>query len=802
MWKNYLTIAWRNIRKDKIYSIINVLGLSTGILACLYIGLFVWNESTYDTFHPNADRIVKAYTDYQIAGTRSRFDLTGTKVGPALKRNFPQVQEFVRTMRGYHAVSNASETFEEDRVFYADAAFLKVFSFSLLSGNPQTALDAPGKILLTPKMAEKYFGTDEALGKTLQFDGGDKDYLVAGIIEEAPQNSQIQYDFVVSFSSLSASQTEYWSMANYQTYLLLQNENQLPQLESELQNYMQSVLRTENVLESGSVDYFTIHLEPLTQVHLHSAVGNSFEASGNMNYIYILSITAILVLLIACVNYVNMATAQSVRRSTEIGIRKVMGAEQQQLWKQFLGESFLCTLIATGFALFAAVLLLPIFNTLTGKFFSIQVLFQLPTLGFLILLCLLITLLAGMYPAFILTRTKLVHILKSGVRLSRSGGVLRKGLIIFQFSIAVFLIAFTLIISRQLHYIQHKQLGYERDQVIVLPMDSKTRTHYQFLQQAIENLPHVQSVSGAYEDPTDIGWGDGIQYDQGNGVQDLVVNASPVGLDYIKTMGMEILAGRDFNEADLSLRDTSDQYANFQFSFILNEEAVRRIGWTPEEAIGKPIRKGMPGNIVGVVKDFHFKSLHQTIGPLVLFLEPDMVSQLFVKVQAGNTQQTLASLETLWKDRVTHRPFSYHFMDEYFNRLYDSEQRIGTLFSLFSAVAIVLACLGLFALTAFTTTQRTKEIGIRKVLGAGTGTLTMLLSKQFLALVLVAIVIAIALAWWAGAQWLQDFAYSMQMSWWIFAVASVFALLIALLSVSYHTIKAAMANPINSLKEE
>lgn len=801
MWKNYLKIAWRNIRKDKLYSIINVLGLSTGILACLLVGLFVWNESTYDNFHTNGDRIVKAYTDYQVAGTRSQFDLTGTKVGPQLKRTFPQVQEFVRTMRFTRAVSNNTESFEEDRILYADSSFLDVFSFHLLTGNPKTVLDAPGKILLTPAMARKYFGEGEALGKTLKFDGGDVDYEVTGIIEPAPQNSQIQYDFVVSFSSLSASKTEMWSTANYQTYLLLQDGNQLQGLEKELQSYMKHMAQEEGEALNGT-DYFTIHLEALGDIHLHSAVSNSFEANGNMRYIYVLSMIAVLILLIACVNYINMATAQSVRRSTEIGIRKVMGAEQQQLWKQFLGESFLCTCMATVIALLAAILLLPLFNTLTEKAFSMGVFLQLPVLIFLGGLCLLITLLSGMYPAFILTRTKLVHILKSGIRLSRSGGAMRKGLIVFQFIIAVFLIAFTFIISKQLHYIQNTKLGYERDQVIVLPVDERTRPHYPLLHQAISDLPQVISASGAYEDPTDIGWGDGIYYDKGDGRQNLVVNAGPVGLDYLKTMGMQLIAGRDFNQSDLALRDTTDQYAHYQYSFILNEEAVRKIGWTPEEAIGKTIYKNLPGTIVGVVKDFHFESLHQPIGPLVLFLDPDMIRQLFVKVQAGNVQQTLGALESLWKSRISHRPFSYHFMDEYFNRLYTAEQRTGTLFSLFSGVAILLACLGLFALTAFTTTQRTKEIGIRKVLGAGVSNITVMLSRQFLILVLIAIVIASALAWWAGIKWLQDYAYSIQMSGWIFVLAGVFALLIALLAVTYHAIKAAIANPVHSLKEE
>ncbi|WP_257666725.1 ABC transporter permease [Parapedobacter tibetensis] len=802
MIKNYLKIAWRNIRKNKLYSAVNIIGLTTGIVSCLLIGLYVWNELTYDNFQENGDRIAKVYMEYQFSGTLSKTDVTGTKVGPQFQRTFPQVETYVRTMKYTHSVSDGVKSFEENRVLYADADFFKLFSFSLLMGSSTTALDAPRKVVLTPKAAEKYFGTEDPIGKTLRLDGSDLEYEVTGIAEEAPLNSQIQYDILLSFTSLGASKNEQWKSANYHTYLLLNDANQLPILEKQIADYMKEVNHTEMGITEGSSDYWTYHLEPLEAVHLHSAVGNNFEANGNITYIYVLSIVAFLILLIACVNYINLATAQSVSRGTEIGIRKVMGAGKSQLWKQFLGESFAITLLATGLAMVISMPLLPLFNTVTGKEFTAALFVHPKALAAILLLSCLIGVIAGAYPAFVLTSTKLVTILKSGIRVSSSGGMLRKSLITVQFVIAIFLVAATLIVAQQLSYIQQKNLGYDREQVVVLPVDNKTKPLYEQLKAAFQNIPNVTSVTGSYEDPTSIGWGDGITVDDGHGIRELSLNATPVDLDYLKTMGMQLVAGRDFSRADFALQDTSENYKNFRSTFILNEKAVSDLGWTAEEAIGKTVVRYGQGTVVGVVKDFHFESLHAPIGPLLVFLDTNVVRQLFVKISTENTAQTLAALESAWKSRIAHRPFDYHFMDEDFNALYKAEARIANLFSLFSGVAIILACLGLFALAAFTTTQRTKEIGIRKVLGANVGNITFMVSKQFLSLVGIAIVVAIPLAWWAGNSWLADFAYRMDLSWWIFALAGIAAALIALATVSYHAIRAARANPVESLRDE
>lgn len=802
MFKNYLKVALRSIRKNKLYSFVNIIGLTTGITGCILIGLYVWNELSYDKFHKNGDRIARVTMEYNASGTMNKTAVTGTKVGPQLKRTFPQVESFVRVIKYSRSVANGQRVFDEKNILYADADFFKTFSFNMRNGNPATALSDPYKIVLTESTAKKYFGTENPVGKILRVNDL-QDYEVTGITADVPLSSQVQYDMVASFSSLGASKTEEWWSANYITYLLLNDGKQIDNLGKQVAQYMQKVSKEELRFpaDGNGNNYLTYHLEPLKIVHLYSSL-EGLEPNGNITYIYVLSVIALMILLIACVNYTNLATAQSVGRGTEIGVRKVLGAGKKQLLKQFLGESFIITAIALLLAFFISIALLPLFNSITGKIFTASLLLSPAPFISLLLLCILISFIAGAYPAFVLSNTGLVSILKSGLRVSGSGGGLRKSLIVFQFVVSVFLVIATIVVLHQVSFIQNKQMGYSRDQVLVLPVDFKMKAIYDPLKKAILQNPGVLSVTGAYEDPTFVGWGDGITADDGKGKKDLSVAAMPVDLDFVKTMGMQLVTGRDFIPSDFSLQDTSDDYKNYRSSYIINEKAARELGWTPEEAIGKTISRGSPGLINGVVKDFHFESLHTQIGPIVLFLDTTMVRQLFVKIKSENVAGTIAALEQTWKQRISYRPFDYHFMDDDFNSLYKNEQRTAKLFALFSGLAIALASLGLFALAAFTTVQRTKEIGIRKILGANTGSITLLVAKQFIVLVLVGIIIASPLAWWAGSTWLQDFAYRINISWWMFAVAGFSAIFIALITVSYHAIKASLANPVKSLRTE
>ncbi len=801
MFKNYIKIAWRSLRKNKLYSTVNIIGLSIGIASCLLIGLYILNETSYDNFHQNGDRIVRVTMEYQFAGSKSEIAVTGTKAGPQFKRLFPAVENFVRTMKYPVSLSNGDHSFDEKNLVYADAAFFDVFSFPLLEGNKQTVLDGPNKIVLTEQAARKYFGKENPVGKAIRINGGTTDYWVTGIAANVPLNSQIQFDVLVSFNSLNASKSEVWHNANYITYLLLHYKSQVSALGDEITDYTKREGKTEFGMEPTGNDYMTFKLEPLRTVHLYSKLPG-LESNGNITHVYILSIVALMILLIACVNYTNMATAQSVGRSTEIGIRKVMGARRTQLLKQFLGESFMVAVISLVAAVILTVLALPLFNNITGKTFTVGLLLRPVFISGVVILIATIGMVAGAYPALVLSSTRLSSILKSGLRISSSGNGVRKSLIVLQFVIAIFLVASTIIVLNQVSYIQHKDVGYNREQVVVLPVDGKTSGQYDLLKDAIRNIPGVLSVTGSYEEPTSIGWGDGIQAADGNGKKELSLNASPVDLDYLQTMGMQLVAGRDFLKADFMLQDTSNAYANYRGSYILNEKAAAELGWTPEQAIGKTISRGVPGLVVGVVKNFHFESLHQPIGPLLIFLDTTQVQQLFVKVQAENTITTLSRLESVWKSRVTHRPFDFHFMDEDFNSLYISEKRTAELFSVFSMLAISLACLGLFALAAFSTIQRTKEIGIRKVLGATVSDITILVTRDFLLLVAIAVLIATPAAWWAGNTWLSDFAYRTQIGWWIFLLAGVIAAVIAFATVSFHAVRAALTNPVKALRSE
>jgi len=645
----------------------------------------------------------------------------------------------------------------------------------------------------------KYFGKEDAMGKSLKVSSSDN-YTVTGIAEDPPENSQIRFDFVASFNSLDESRTEDWWSANDITYLLLNNPTSFTRLQEQISAFMKSPQVRKQAQVTGN-DYLTYHLEPLKKVHLYSPLAG-FEPNGNITYIYVLGLIALLILAIACVNYTNLSTAQSSSRNGEISIRKVMGARRWQIFGQYLGESAMLSGIALLFAVLLCMELLPLFNRLSDKSLSISLLLHPVPLIFLFGLGISVCLLSGAYPAFILSGAKLINLLKNGFRFSSTSGSLRKVLIVFQFVISVFLVISTIVILQQLSFIRNKNLGYEKEHVLVLPVDPRMHRDYDAIKTSIGLYPQILSVGGAYESPTHVQWGDGIQVDNGSRKKELTVTCLPSDLDLVKTLRMQIIAGSDFSPADLLRMDTSFNYKNYHYTFILNEAAVKAIGWKPEEAIGKTIIKGAPGTVKAVIKDFNFSSLHEAISPLVLFLDTQYIHQMFVRISGKDIPGTLTYLQTLWKERVPYRPFEYHFLDEDYNALYKVETRAGQLFTVFSGIAIFLACMGLFALAAFTTLQRTKEIGIRKVLGASLLNITGLLSKDFLKLVFIAAILAIPLAWWAGHDWLEDFAYRIEIRWWVFLLSTGLALLIALLTISFHAIRAAIANPAASLRSE
>lgn len=799
MIKNYLKTALRNLRKNRLYSAINISGLMVGLTACLLIGVYITNELSYDKFHANKDRIVRATMEYSNSGTVSAAATTGTKTGPQFKRTFPAVEEYVRTYIGTRVIKKDEKIFEETRFLYADDAFFKVFSFPLLKGNASDVLNAPDKIVITEATAAKYFGAEDALNKTLTI--GNKDYLVSGICKNVPQNSQIKFDFVTQFLNIGNHvKEEQWWTANWVTYLLVRDKNSIPGLQQQITEYMSTPeVRKEARLEGSN--YLRYNLEPLASVHLHSSLAG-FEPNGNMTYIYMFAVIAVLILVIACANYTNLATAQSAGRSGEIAMRKVMGASRREVFMQFIGESSAITFIAAALALALSIFLIPYFNAITGKHFLMEDLLQPTPVAMLVIFAIIVSFLAGAYPALVLSGTQIMGILKKGFNFTGTNNLLRKSLIVIQFGISVFLIIYTTIILQQMSFLQHKNLGYDKDHLLVLPVDSRMTTNYETIKGAIAAVPGVENITAAYETPEFVGWGDGIRATDEKGFHDISVNAMPVDLNFTKTLKMEMLAGRDFQQSDFGLMDTANNAANFRQPFIINESLAKKIGWEPDQAIGKTIEKNTQGPVVGVVKDFNFESLHEPVKPLVIFLNKDLARTFMVRIKSNDMQSVINRLEVLWKQRVIHRPFEYHFLDEDYNKLYIAEQRTSALFGVSAGLAILLACLGLFGLAAFTTMQRIKEIGIRRVLGANISSITFLISKNFLLLVGISILIAMPLAWYAGNHWLQNFAFRISINGWLFAAAALIVLLIALITVSFQAIKAAIANPVRSLRTE
>jgi putative ABC transport system permease protein len=799
MFRNHLKTAFRNLGKNKLYSGINVIGLTAGLAACLLIGVFINHELSYDKFNTNADRIVRVTMEYKNAETVNKVATTGTKVGPQFKRTFPAIEEYSRAFLSQGIVRYGEKVFDEQRILFADDPFFKIFSFRLLEGNVSSVLDAPQKIVLTASMAKKYFGNESAVNKTITAFG--KEMIVSGVCEDAPKNSQIKFDFVTQFLNLSNGvKTEKWWEANWITYLLVRDKKDIPQLQQQIAAYMKtSEVRTNARLEGNN--YLTYHLEPLKTVHLRSSLAG-FEPNGNISYIYMFGIIALLILIIASANYTNLATAQSTGRGNEIGMRKVLGASKKQVFFQFIGESTVITFLSAALALALGILLIPYFNNITGKEFTSEALLQPMPIISLGLFAIVVSFLAGFYPAMILSGTKVMGVLKKGFRITGGSGTLRKSLIVIQFSISVFLIIYTAIILQQMNFMQTKNLGYDKDHIAVLPIAGKMRNDFQNIKEAIAHVSGVEGVTAAYETPEFVEWGDGITVTDEKGKKDISLNAMPVDLDFTKTMKMQLIAGRDFQQSDFAMMDTSNNGENFRVPYIINESLLKKIGWTHEQAIGKIINKGVEGPVVGVIKDFNFSSLREPIGPLLLMLGRDFSRLYMVRINGNDVKPTLGRLEMMWKQRIPDRPFTYHFLDEDYNKLYVGEQRSSTLFAVAATLAILLACLGLFGLAAFTTVQRTKEIGIRRVLGANITSITMLIARNFLIMIGIAILIAVPLAWYAGNQWLRDFAFRIPVQGWAFIAAAGATILIALATVGFHSVRSALANPVKSLRTE
>jgi putative ABC transport system permease protein len=798
MFSNFLKVALRHIRREKFYTMINIIGLTAGLMSCLLIGLYVFDEFNYDRFHDKKDRIVRLTMEFSQGDDINHWSVTGTKPGPHFHRTFPFVEAYTRMLLGSSVVGYREKIFVENKFLYADSSIFNIFTFPMAAGDAETALSSPDNIVITESMARKYFGEEVPIGKSLRLDG-EKDFMVAGIVKDIPSQSQIQFDFLVSFNLLEAAQSEDWFPANYFTYLLLDEKIPFQDAEQKIIDYMKNINREELLL--GPNEFFNFHMEPLKRVHLYSELGG-LEPNGNITYIYILSLIALLILGIACINYTNLAIAQSTRRQKEMGMRKVLGAQQLQLFHHFMIESMILAGFSGVLALFLSYQILPYFNILTGKSLAVDSLFDPFYIGLLISLCFIVGFFSGIYPAFLYSKLKLIKVLRSGNELKVSSGRLGKSLIIFQFVISIFLILSTLIIQQQRAYIQEKNLGYDKENIVVLPIDRQVRPHYYALKDDMKQDPSVIQISAGYDYPTFIRWTNGITATTETGEKNFTSKAIPVDLDFLQTLGIKIIAGTDFTPADLEELKTSSGSENFRHFFIVNESAIRELGWNPDQAIGKNIECGFPGTIKAVVENFHIASFHDPISPLVIFLSNNFLNLMYVKIDGKNIPASLARLESIWNERIKNRPLDYDFLDDQYNDLYQFEQQSARFISTFAGLAILLACLGLFGLSAFMAVRRTKEIGIRKVLGASVQEIAFMLAREFLVMVGLACMIAIPIGWLAANKWLSGFAYHIEMEIWIFATAGLLALIITLVTISFQSIKASLANPVDSLRNE
>ena len=795
MLKNYFRSAFRNLWKNKTSSLINIAGLSAGLSCCLLIALYIQNELNYDQFQERGDRIARVIMEYSFGGDVRKGNFTSTKVAPSLKKNFPEVESAVKMSAGSRVVRYGDKLFNEKKFFYADSTFFSIFSFKLLRGMPSRILKDSGMVVITASTAKKYFGNQDPVGKIIKVGSDEANYLITGVVEDCPTGSQIKFDFVASFSTLGVDQQETYWEANYTTYLLLKDKKDIASLQSRIPAFM----KKEMPPDAGGT-YISYLLEPFKSIHLHS-VYDGFEPNNSIIYIYIIGAVALLILAIACFTYINLSTARSMERAREVGVRKVIGALRQQIFWQFISESVMISIVSLVLSFIIVAIAMPFFNDLAERQLAVSSLFTPVTGLFCLFVTACISLLAGSYPALILSGFQPIKALKNSFNGSGSGLLLRKSLIVFQFIISVFLISTTFIIQQQLHYIQNKKLGYDRNQVLVLPMDTKMLTILNTIKTEFKTNEKVLSVSRARSAPTQINGGYNISRpDMPEGTQ-LSVYGNPVDEDFIKTTGMVLAAGNDLSPQDIN--DVDDTVQHKIFHFILNESAASAMGWKPAEAIGKKIFMGdqRPGYVKGIVKDFHFQSLHDPVKPLVLFPEI-RASVLLVKVKGNAIGQTISFLESKWKQLVIHRPFEYHFMDEDYNRLYSSELRLGSVLNLFAGIAILLACMGLFGLSSYAAKQRVKEIGIRKVLGASTSSLVMILSRHFIKLSLLAVIIATPIAWWCMNLWLQGFSYRIQMNWMSFVAAGFAAVFIAFCTVGTQAVKASIANPAKSLRTE
>ena len=794
MIKNYLNIALRNLMRQRVFSFINIAGLAVGMAACFLIYQYVYFEMSYDTFHAKAGRMYRVVTDVKTPSETDEISITTAPVALMIKKDFPEVEDVVRLSRDEFLVKKGAVKFQEKNTVLADSTLFNVFDFPLVSGNKKTALTEPMSVVLSETTAKKYFGNSNPLGQHLQLTGRAINATITGIMRDIPDNSQIKADVFVSMSSFKpiydrATSDSEWTNHQFYTYLLLKPGADAKKLEAKLPAFMERH-HGDEARKLQMQDYLS--LEPFLDVYLKSK--RDGFVTGSITNVYIFSIIALFILIIACINFVNLATARSAERAKEVGIRKVAGASRFQLAKQFIGESVIICLIAFVLCVALCALLLPLFNQLADKEVSSSIFNRPSQLCNLLALSVVIGIIAGIYPSLVLSAYKPVNVLKGRFVTGNKGLLLRKSLVVFQFTISVVLITGTIIVYRQLSYMRSRDLGFSKDQVMVI--NTNYDKNNRAFKESLMSVPGIKSTSFSSSVPGgDYTSAYSEMQNKAGEIQKTNLDLFVVDFDYIKQYQLKIVAGRAFS-TDFPTDSTN--------AMVVNEAAAKSLGYfAPAEAVGRNFSQwGRKGKIIGVLKDFHYRSLHENIRPLVMRMDNWDNRLLSIKMSAANLGATVKQIESKWNQAIPNRPFDFYFLDDFLYKQYKAEDNFGKLFLNFAILAIFISCLGLLGLASYSTIQRTKEIGVRKVLGASVGGIIQLLSKDFLRLVVIAIVIATPVAWLIMNKWLQSFASKAAISWWIFLAAGMLAIMVAVVIVSFQAIKAALMNPVKSLRTE
>jgi putative ABC transport system permease protein len=808
MFKNYFKIALRNLLRNKFYSLLNILGLAIGLTCVILIGLFLKEQLTYDKNYEDYERIYRLGSHFEVQGKPDEFAISSIPIAPVIKDEMPGiVEEMVRFFEpGTNVFKYKEKEFYEDNIVFADSTVFDVFTHNIIAGNKQDALDDPNEIVLSESVANKFFGGENPIGKVL-VTGDNINFTVTGVFRDIPANVHYRYDGLMSMATMAKQAGEerfnsrqpmmFWNINNF-SYVKLHEGAEISQLMEDFDRVYQKYMAATGERLNMKFDLMAMRLD---KIHLNSNLQND-KPVGNINYLYIFAIVALFILLIAAINYMNMATARSSRRAREVGIRKVVGARRHSLHWQFLIESMLVAFLAMILAIVAAELLLPLYNHVAGATYNLKFSQNYVLYGGILVVTVLVGLASGSYPAFYLASFQPLRVLKGELTSGKSSAMMRKILVLVQFTISIIMIIGTLMVSRQLNYVQNKQLGFNKENVVVMRIrDREALSKASVLQDKLEIIPEVKMTTLTDSYPSAEFSKILMKVEVDSEMKEKAVNLHFVQANYTEVMGLKIAKGRTFDE-NMKTDETE--------AVLANQAALRHFGW--EEPLGKRVFLGVGGaeenirrmKVIGVLEDYHYDSLHNKIEPMFLFLTSRPLPNVLIRIDGNNISATLQQMQAAWDETLPNYPFKYEFLDENLSRYYEAEQKLGVIFRVFAIICIVIACLGLFGLSAFIAERKTREIGIRKVLGATTANITYILSKQFAIWVIIANFIAWPLAFWGLNFWLKNFSYKISI-WnnvWIFVLAGLLALLIALFTVVFQALKAAHTDPANALKYE